>query len=262
MSEAPDGHMTLVEHLIELRSRLIRAVLAVALGMLVCWVLYEPILDALLTPYCQTLPEEARDNSAVITDENCKLIQIDPLEGFSTRIGVAAYGGIALAMPVILWQVWRFIAPGLYQRERRYAVSFVLSGAVLFALGAALAYWSLPRALQFLTDIGGPDLVAVFAPAKYLSFVVKMMIAFGIGFQFPIMLIFLQLAGIVDTQTLRRARRYAIVGIVALVAVITPSGDPFTLMVLSVPMWIFYEIAILFGVLRRRRATKSVAAAT
>lgn len=259
MKQPDDGHMTLVEHLIELRTRLIRSVLAVAVGMLVCWVFYEPIIDVLITPYCETLPEEARENSDVLTDDSCRLIQIDPLEGFSTRVGVAAYGGIALAMPVILWQVWQFVAPGLYPRERRYAVPFVLSGVVLFFMGVALAYWSLPRALEFLTEIGGPNLVAVFAPAKYLSFVVKMMIAFGIGFLFPILLIFLQLVGILDTRTLRRARRYAIVGIVALVALITPSGDPFTLMVLSVPMWLFYEIAILFGVLRRRRQARSVA---
>ena len=124
---------------------------------------------------------------------------------------------------------------------------------LLFSAGCVLAFWSIPRALDFLVEIGGPDLVSVFSPAKYLGFVVKMTIAFGIGFQFPLVLVFLQIIGVVTPQALRRVRRYAIVGIVALVAVLTPSGDPFTLMILSVPMWIFYEGAILFGVLRDRR---------
>ena len=128
-----------------------------------------------------------------------------------------------------------------------------MAGALLFALGAGLAYWSIPRALNFLASIGGEDLVTGFSPAKYLSFVVKMMAAFGLGFEFPILLVFLQLAGIIHYRQLIRGRRFAIVGIVALVAVITPSGDPFTLMVLSVPMYLFYEVAIAIGWMRARR---------
>ena len=127
------------------------------------------------------------------------------------------------------------------------------SGLLLFVGGCWLAYWSIPRALDFLVGIGGPDLVSVFSPARYLSFVVKMTLAFGIGFEFPLVLVFLQLAGILTPAALRQARRYAVVGIVALVAVLTPSGDPFTLMVLSVPMLLFYEVAILIGVVRNRR---------
>ena len=109
------------------------------------------------------------------------------------------------------------------------------------------------RQLDFLVEIGGPDLVSVFSPAKYIGFVIKMIVAFGIGFEFPLLLIFLQLLGVLTPSTLRRSRRYAIVGIVALVAVLTPSGDPFTLLILSVPMLIFYELAILVGSLRNRR---------
>ena len=129
----------------------------------------------------------------------------------------------------------------------------MLVGAVLFAAGCALAYWSIPRALDFLVGIGGPDLVSVFSPARYLGFVVKMTIAFGVGFEFPLVLVFLQLIGVVTPASLRRFRRFAVVGIVALVALLTPSGDPLTLLVLSVPMVVFYECAILFGVLRDRR---------
>jgi sec-independent protein translocase protein TatC len=138
----------------------------------------------------------------------------------------------------------------------------VFGGAVLFVLGGGLAYWSIPRALRFLANIGGKDLIALFSPQEYLGFVIKMIIAFGVGFEFPIVLIFLQIIGILDNRTLRKYRSYAIVGIVVLVAVITPSGDPFTLMVLSVPMYLFYELSILFGILRNRRLRNREAAST
>ena len=255
------GHMTLMEHLTELRNRLIKSIAAVAVGGIACWILYSYILDFLLVPYCEASPVADRIESQLFgPDGGCNLYVTDPLEPFSVRLTVAGYGGLALAMPVVLWQAWRFIAPGLYRQEKRYAVPFVASGVLLFFLGAGLAYWSLPRALDFLATIGGEDLVSLFSPQKYLGFVVKMMAAFGIAFQFPIALISLQAVGILENRTLRKNRSYAVVGIVVLVAVITPSGDPFTLMALSVPMYTFYEISILWGVLADRRQRKREAA--
>ena len=245
----------------ELRSRLIKSVLAIVVGAVVCWVLYPQILDLLVQPYCDVVPEEAVVEEAARQNlfGGCELLVLDPLEPFSVRLTVAGYGGLTLAIPVVLWQVWRFVQPGLYPRERRHAAAFTVIGALLFALGAGLAYWSIPRALRFLATIGGEDLVTGFSPAKYLSFVIKMMAAFGIGFEFPILLVFLQIAGIIHYRQLIRARRFAIVGIVALVAVITPSGDPFTLMVLSVPMYLFYEAAIAIGWLRIRQERRQIA---
>lgn len=234
------GRMSLVEHLTELRSRLIRSVLAVAVGAVVCWILYEPIIDLLRQPYCDIHPD-------------CPLVVFDPLESFSLRMTVAVYGGVALAMPVLLWQLWRFIAPGLYPHERKYASLFTFLGVVLFATGVALAYYSLPRALEFLIQIGGEELTTFYGAERYLRFVIKMMLAFGVGFEFPLILVFMQMMGLVHYSTLARQRRYALVGIVILVAVLTPSGDPFTLMLLSVPMYFFYEAAILYGWLRARR---------
>ncbi len=251
------GHMTLMEHLGELRNRLIKSAVAVAVGAIACWIAYPFILDFLLEPYCRTFPVEDRIDSHLFgSDGGCNLFVTDPLEPFRVRMTIAGYGGLAFAMPVLLWQAWRFVAPGLYRYEKRYAVPFVAAGVLLFFLGAGLAYWSLPRALDFLVSIGGPDLVSIFSPQRYLGFVVKMMVAFGIAFQFPIALIGLQAMGIVENRTLRKIRSYAVVGIVVLVAVITPSGDPFTLMALSVPMYAFYEISILWGVLARRRRRK------
>lgn len=256
-----DGTMPLMGHLVELRTRLIKCILAVVAGAVACWVLYPQILDLMVQPYCDIVPEQAVAEEAARQNlfGGCELLVLDPLEPFSVRLTVAGYGGLTLAIPVILWQVWRFVQPGLYPRERRHAAAFTVVGALLFALGAGLAYWSIPRALKFLATIGGEDLVTGFSPAKYLSFVIKMMAAFGIGFEFPILLVFLQFAGIIHYRQLIRWRRFAIVGIVALVAVITPSGDPFTLMVLSLPMYLFYEAAIVIGWLRNRRDRRETA---
>lgn len=251
--------MTLIEHLTELRRRLIVSFAAIALGAVVGWIFYDSIVDVLVEPYCQSV----EDREGIIPDgePSCQLYAKSPLEFFNIKLTVAGYSGLILAMPIVLWQAWRFVAPGLYSHEKRYAYPFIASSVALFALGAGLAYWSVPKALGWLIDQGGDNFEELFAPSEYFGFIIKMMIAFGIGFEFPIALIFLQLLGIVENETLRRGRQYAIVGIVALVAVITPSGDPFTLAVLSVPMYLFYELAILFGRLRIRRARKAAAPA-
>jgi len=252
------GRMPLMAHLEELRKRLLKCAMAVGLGVVACWILYPWILDLLLGPYCRLRDDLGGDSEVgTVFGSGCELLVTDPLEPFSVRMTVAGYGGVALAMPVLLWQAWRFVVPGLYAKERRWAIPFVLSGLILFVAGCFLAYWSIPRALDFLVGIGGPDLVSVFSPARYLGFVVKMTLAFGIGFEFPLVLVFLQLIGVLTPAALRRARRYAVVGIVALVAVLTPSGDPFTLLVLSVPMVLFYELAILLGRLRQRRRRRA-----
>lgn len=244
--------MTMIEHLAELRRRLIISFVSIGVGAILAWIFYPQIIEFLLEPYCKTLE----------AGEDCKLYVRNPLEPFSVRLTVAGYGGIMIAMPMVLWQVWRFVAPGLYSHEKRYAVPFVVGGVVLFFLGAGLAYWSIPRALQFLTQVGGDDFTSLFAPNDYLGFVIKMIVAFGVAFEFPILLIFLQLLGLLQYQTLTKGRQYASVGIVTLVAIITPSGDPFTLMILSVPMYLFYEFSIGFGWFRERRARKKALAAT
>src|SRR5262245_7274042 len=134
-SHADEGRMTLVEHLSELRSRLIKCIFAIVIGAIVCWIFYPQIFRALINPYCDSLSPATRDANGVLLGDNCRLLQTDPLEGFSVRMTIAGYGGIVVAMPVILWQAWRFIAPGLYKHERRYALPFVLVGVALFLLG-------------------------------------------------------------------------------------------------------------------------------
>ncbi|MEM7287904.1 MAG: twin-arginine translocase subunit TatC [Actinomycetota bacterium] len=245
-----EGRMSLVEHLTELRTRIIRSVIAIAIGAIIGWFLYIPVLDFILEPYCETLDQACADGQATLRID-------EPLEGLSTRMTVAGYIGIMLAVPVWLWQAWRFISPGLYPHERRHGVTFVGLGVLLFAAGASLAYWTLPRALEFLTEIGGEDLVTEFRARAYIEFIIKMMLAFGLGFEFPLVLVFLQILGVVNHQALARQRRLALVGIVILVAVITPSGDPISLVALAGPMYLFYEGAIIFGKLRNRRRAKA-----
>lgn len=253
-----EGRMSLMEHLTELRNRLIKSVLAVAIGALVGFVLYSHIFDFLIDPYQQLC--EGGDSQSV---SGCRLLATDPLEGFSVRIKVSTYGGIALAMPVLLWQLWRFISPGLYEKERRYAIPFIGSALALFLAGAGIAYWTLPKALQFLADIGGDDLATAYSPSKYFQLIVYMMLAFGIGFEFPIVLVFLQLIGLVDPATLARYRRFAIVGIAVIVAVATPSADPISMLALTIPMVVFYEVSIIIGrILVRRRAAADAADGT
>ncbi len=246
-----DGRMSMLEHLAELRDRIIKCAVAVALGAVVGWFLYPWIFDLLVDPYCDLQGT---------TVENCRLLQTEPLEAFSLRLKMAGYAGVGLAMPVLLFQIWRFVTPGLYSHEKRWAYPFVGSALVLFALGVGLAYISLPPALDFLVGVGGEGLEQNFRPAPYFELVTYMMLAFGIGFEFPIVLVFLQLVGVLEPRTLRSARRYALVGILVLVAVITPSGDPYTLGILSVPMYLFYEASIVIGHLLTRKRRDPAAA--
>lgn len=246
-----DGRMSLMDHLIELRSRLIKCAIAIALGAALGWMAYDPVLTFLREP----LDELAK--SPNVSD---KLLVLDPLEGFMLRIKMSAYIGIALSMPFLLWQLWKFISPGLYQNERRYASMFVASASFLFLLGATIAYLTLPQALGFLQAVGGDDLYYQYSPQKYLMLIVYMMLAFGIGFEFPILLVFMQLVGLITPRQLRDFRRFGIVIIFVVAAIITPSADPISLFALAIPMMLFYEISIIIGrvILRRRAALEAV----
>jgi len=226
--------MSLMAHLTELRYRLIVCAVAIALGGGLAFFLYDPILDFLIAPYEQ------------VTGKSTLFIT-DPLEGFATRLKVAGYAGFALALPVVLWQVWRFVTPAFDRREKRYAIPFVVLSTILFVAGASIAFLTLPQALGFLVGIGGDNLETLFGPSKYLGLVTLMMIAFGLAFELPILLVFLQLAGVLESRQLRRGRRWAFVLIFVFVAVITPSGDPYSLFALAVPMYVFYEAAALTG---------------
>src|SRR5437879_3455881 len=212
------------------------------LGAVVAVVLYTRRSRVRIPPYCAVLPR----------DRSCSLFVTGPLEPFAIRLKIAAYGGFALASPVVFWEVWRFVTPGLRARERRYALPFIISSVVLFALGGLVAWLTLPKALQFLVAIGGHSLTTIFSPDKYVTLVALMIVAFGLSFEFPILLVFLELAGVLSSRRLAGWRRPAIVIIVAFAAVITPSQDPISLFAMAIPMYIFYEASILIGKLLKR----------
>jgi sec-independent protein translocase protein TatC len=248
--------MTLRDHLAELRFRIVRALLAVALGFTVILIWYADVLEFLTEPYAR-LCEKGTITPA--TGQDCgELVSLSPIDAFGARVSISIYGGLILALPVIMWQLWRFIAPALHSNEKRYAVPFILSSVGLFLLGCFLAYMTLEPALQFLIGFG--QATPAYQISKYVSFVGLMAAAFGVGFQFPILLVFLQLVNVVTWSQLLSWWRYAIVAIVVVAAAITPSGDPISLAALSVPMMLLYFVAILIGwLVARRRAKRLVA---
>lgn len=247
--------MTLTEHLSELRVRIVRSLLAVALGAVLILAFYDQVLGVLLQPY-ENLCDRKPDINAT-----CNLFALGPLEGFTARFRIAAYGGIILALPVILWQIWRFVVPALHAKEKRYAIPFIVSTVVLFALGGFLAYITLDKALEFLIGWSGADVQNAFQISKYVNLVVAMIAAFGLGFEFPVLLVFLQLVGVLTPAQLLRQWRMAIMVIFVAAAVITPSGDPISLLFLSVPMCVLYFVAVGVGHLVLRRQDRPPLAA-
>lgn len=248
--------MTLTEHLAELRTRIIRSALAVVIGAVVIIAFYDQVLSFLAQPYndlCDSKPRE------FCPPPDQRLNAFSPTEGFAVRIRIGMYGGIIMALPVILWQIWRFVVPALEAKEKKYAIPFVLSSVILFGAGAALAYFTVGRALEFLISWSGESVNQVYGIQKYVSLVGLMIFAFGVGFLLPVLLVFLQLVNVVSPRALLGGWRYAIVGIFVLAAVITPSGDPVTLMMLAAPMILLYFVAVLIGYLVGRRRARAAA---
>jgi sec-independent protein translocase protein TatC len=242
------GKMTLFEHLAELRTRLIICIAAVVVGTVAVWFFYGDLLSFMTHPY----REFALKHPTKGIPGGGQLVAMGPLEGFTTRLKVSAYGGIAVASPVVFWELWRFITPGLYKNEKRYAVPFVAAAVALFAGGVATAILVFPKALTWLIDVSGPSVVPFFSPSRYLTLYVSMCVIFGLVFMYPLVVIFLELVEVVPSRTWRRWRRPAIVIIALVAAVITPSSDPFSFIAMAVPMLIFYEVAIIVGRLLRK----------
>lgn len=239
------GEMSLMEHLEELRGRLFKMVLAYAACCAVAWYFYSPILAMLIDPL-------ARLPVADQILEGGQLIYTAPTEAFVIRLKVTAFAGMVLALPVALWQLWRFVTPGLHAHERKYALPFVVVSVVLFAAGVVTAFVSLPKALEVLAGFAGTELVLLPRAADYLSFVLILIAAFGFSFEFPIILLGLTLVGVLSSRKLRNARRMAWIVILVLAAVITPTQDPITLMIMAVPLGLLYEGTIVVARLLKK----------
>jgi sec-independent protein translocase protein TatC len=239
--------MTLVEHLSELRARVLVCAVAFLISAIAGFLVYPWILSFLKHPYCQVAPT------------HCGFYITGPLDGLALRVKISAYSGLFLASPVLLWELWHFITPGLKPTEKRYAIPFIIASITLFVLGCLVAFETFPHALSFLDSVGGPSLHEIFDPINYISLIVLLMVVFGITFEFPVLLVSLELAGVLTPKKLSHWRRWAIVGIVVVAGVITPSSDPFSMMALAVPLYVFYEISIVIGRVIDRGRTRAVA---
>jgi sec-independent protein translocase protein TatC len=214
---------------------------------IVAYIFHNHILDFLKHPYCE-LPQKDRALKG-----QCTLVAFGVLEPFTVTLKLALYAGVLAASPVWLFQLWRFITPGLYAHEKKYATTFVTASVVLFAMGAAFAYLTLERGLHFLLGFANGGISSLLPFNSYLSFVTGMILVFAVSFELPLLVVMLNLVGVVSAQRLRNWSRGIIFGIVVFAAVATPSQDPFTMTALALPMCLLYGVAVLIATLHDRR---------
>lgn len=220
--------MSLIDHLDELRNRIIVAAIAIGLAAVAGFFLAEPVLTLLL----DALPEGS------------EVIQLRVLEGLGVRIRLALFIGLALAMPIVLYEIWAFVTPGLTRRERRVVWPLLIVAVLFFALGVALGYLVIPNALEFLLDLSLPGVEPMLDVGEYIGFVTTLMIAFGLAFQFPVILVLLNRVGILSYAFLAARRRFVVLIIVLVAIVITPGGDPISSGILSLIMYGLFESAL------------------
>jgi sec-independent protein translocase protein TatC len=239
--------MSLADHLRELRRRVIVSVIAIVVGTIVTFVFHEWLIEILTQPYCD-LPAKYR----AIKGE-CTLVVGGVLDPFNVTLKLSLYGGLLLASPVWLWQLWQFITPGLYKRERRWALSFVAVSVALFCLGGFVAYITLQNGLRFLLSFATGGISSLLNFNSYLSYVVAMVLVFAVSFEFPLLVVMLNLANVVSYERLRHWTRGVLFGIFCFAAIATPSQDPFTMLALSLPMCLLYGLALLVARVHDRR---------
>ncbi len=229
-AEGRDQPQPILQHLEELRWRIVKMAGAVLVGAIIALVFSDWIKALIEAPILDSC-----------ADQGCRLQVLGATEQFSVLMRIGLFGGVILSSPVILWQIWSFISPALSSRERRWAIPIIGACVALFGVGVVFGYWALPRGLDFLLNIF-PDVRSDLRMLEYFSFAMRFMLAFGVSFLYPVFLFAAAAAGMVSSQQLAKGRRWAVLIIVIVAAFITPTGDALTLTLLSVPLYIFYEI--------------------
>jgi sec-independent protein translocase protein TatC len=249
LKDIDDSKAPLLDHLIELRRRLLWSVTALGIAFVGCLYVARPIFAFLVQP--------------LLRAGQGKIIYTDIFEAFFVELKVALFAALMIAFPVLATQVWRFVAPGLYAQEKRAFLPFLLMTPILFTAGAAMAYYvAMPIALTYLLgysgNVGGVEQEALPGVGNYLNFVTKFIFGFGVAFLLPVVLMLLERAGIVTRDQLKKGRRYAIVAIVAVAAVLTPP-DILSQVLLAIPLYLLYEFAIFAIWFTQRRRAREVA---
>jgi sec-independent protein translocase protein TatC len=253
----PEGRMSVLDHLRELRRRLIIVVLIVAAGAIVGWELYAPILEFLKHPYCSVPPKYRFEPQGTT---KCVLTYQGVLDGFTSRLQISLIAGVVLTGPFWLYQIWAFITPGLRKNERKYTLAFIAASTILFVAGMALAYVVLSKGLNILLRTGTDQTQAILTIDKYLGFVTLMLVVFGAAFELPLLVVMANLAGVLSGKLLKKSQRLGVFLIFVFAAVATPSTDPFTMCAMALPMVVLFEASVLFAVVHDKRKSKRKAA--
>ncbi|MBK7090250.1 MAG: twin-arginine translocase subunit TatC [bacterium] len=224
--DAPGGDMPFLEHIEELRKRLIKIILSIIGFAIVAYFFSDQLVELVVKPVGTVYFRQ-------------------PAGAFMLRMKLAGFAGLVMAIPVVLFQFWRFVIPGLYKREVKYLVPVTILGTIFFFGGAGFCFFGvIPNAIKFLQEFGTENVKPLIDVSDYFSFVFWMCVAFGAVFQLPIIAYFLGRIGLITAQTLRRGRRFAVIGILIVAALITPTPDAFSMMLLAVPLYVLYEISV------------------
>ncbi|WP_156232681.1 twin-arginine translocase subunit TatC [Corynebacterium occultum] len=246
--------MSLVDHLRELRRRLIYAVIALVIGSIIGFIWYQlrittpwfsisSLGDILRGPYC-SLPEESRADFSF--DGECRLLATSPFEMFLLRMKVGALAGIVLSSPVWLYQIWAFITPGLHKTERRSTFTFVSLAVLLFVSGAVMAYFVVDYGLAFLMGIGDEFQTAALTGEKYFNFVLALLLIFGVSFEVPLIIGMLNVVGILTYESIKDKRRVIVIALFVFAALMTPGQDPFSMLILAFALNVLVELSLQF----------------